>query len=94
VSTTSLPHLLAIGLPLQTQWFVRARARPHTENVVLYFPHDTFDSPVISNRFLDHFGYGQNWPLNSPDLNPCDCFIWGFLKEKMFPKEPQAIMEL
>lgn len=24
--------------------------------------------------------------LNSPDLNPCDYFDWGLLKEIIFPK--------
>jgi hypothetical protein len=61
-------------------------ARLHIVNVVLDFLHDTFNSCVISNRFPDHFACGQNWPQNSPDLNPCDYFLWGFLKEKIFPK--------
>jgi hypothetical protein len=38
--------------------------------------------------------HGQNWPLNSPHLNPCDYFLWEFLKEKILPKNPQTIMEL
>jgi hypothetical protein len=37
---------------------------------------------------------GQNWSLNSPDLNPCDNILWGFLKEKTFPKKPQTLIEL
>jgi hypothetical protein len=32
--------------------------------------------------------------LNSPNLNQCDYFLWVFLKEKIFPKKPQTIMEL
>jgi hypothetical protein len=32
--------------------------------------------------------------LNSPDLNPCDYFLLGFLKEKIFLKKPQIITEL
>jgi hypothetical protein len=91
---TSVPHLLATGLPLQTQWFMQDGARPHTVNVVLDFLQDAFDSRVISNRFPDRFASRQNWPPNSPDLNPCDYFLWGFLKEKLFPKKPQTIMEL
>jgi hypothetical protein len=31
---------------------------------------------------------------NIPDLNPCDYFLQGFLKEKIFLKKPQTIMEL
>jgi hypothetical protein len=78
---TFVLHLLATGgLPLQTQWFMRDGGRPHTANVVLDFLHDIFDSHVISNRFPDHFACGQNWPPNSPDLNPRDYFLWGFIK--------------
>jgi hypothetical protein len=72
---------------------MRDGARPHTANVVLDFLHDMFDSRVISNQFPDRFACGQNWPPNSPDLNPCDNFLWGFLKEKVF-FNPQTIMEL
>jgi hypothetical protein len=43
----SVPHLLATGLPLQTQWFMQDGARPHTAKVVLDFSHDTFDSRFI-----------------------------------------------
>jgi hypothetical protein len=78
------PHLLATGLPLQTQWFMQHGPRPHTANVVLDFPHDTFDSHVISNRIPDCFACGQNWLPNSPDLNPCDYFLWGLLKKRFF----------
>jgi hypothetical protein len=31
---------------------------------------------------------------NSPDLNPCEYFLWGFFKEKIFPKNLQTVMEL
>jgi hypothetical protein len=88
---TFVPHLLAT---LQTQWCLQDGARPHTANVVLIFLHDTFDSRVISDRLPDRFSCGQNWTLNSPYLRSCDYFLWGFLKEKIFPKKPQTIMEL
>jgi hypothetical protein len=84
---TFVPHLLATCLPLETQWFMQDGARLHTANVVLDFLHDTSYSFVISNRFLDIFACGLDWPPNSPDLNPCDYFLWGFLKEKIFPKK-------
>jgi hypothetical protein len=38
--------------------------------------------------------HGQNWPPNTPDFNPCDYLLWKFLKERIFPKKPQTIMEL
>jgi hypothetical protein len=33
-------------------------------------------------------------PPNSPDLNTCDYFLRGILKEKIFPKKLQTIMKL
>jgi hypothetical protein len=72
---TFVPRLFATGFPLQTQWFMQNGARPHTANVVLGFLHDTFDSHIISYRFTDRFACGQNWPPNSPNLNPCDYFL-------------------
>jgi hypothetical protein len=34
---TFVPHLLATGLPFQTQWFMQDGARPHIANAVLDF---------------------------------------------------------
>jgi hypothetical protein len=81
---TFVPYFLATGLSLQTQWFMQDGARLHTANVVLDILHDTFNLHVISNQFPDHFTCGQNWPPDSPDLNPHDYFVWGFLKQKIF----------
>jgi hypothetical protein len=84
-----VPHLFATYLP-----FMQDGARPHTADVVLDFLRGTFDSCVISNRFGDRFACGQIWPPNIPDFDPRDYFLWGFLKEKIFPKKPQRVMEL
>jgi hypothetical protein len=75
-------------------WFMQDGGRSHTANVVLDFLHDIFDSYIISNWFPDRFACGQNWPPNSPDLNPCDYFLWGFFKEKILQRKPQVLMEL
>jgi hypothetical protein len=82
---TFVPHLLATSFLLQTQWFMQDGIRLHTVNVVLDFLH------VNSNRFPDSFTCRQNWPPSSPDLIPCDCFLWGFLKEMIFPKKATNI---
>ena len=89
-----VPQLLAKGFQLENEWFMQDGARPHTANVVLDFLHETFNANVISNRFPNRFACGQNWAPNSSDLNPCDYFLWGFLKEKIFPKKPRTVMEL
>ena len=36
----------------------------------------------------------QLWPPHSPDINPCDFFLWGFLKEKVFQRRPENVAQL
>ena len=33
----------------------------------------------------------ENLPPNSPDLNPCDYFLWGYLKDKVYAKQITSI---
>ncbi|PSN56214.1 hypothetical protein C0J52_01438, partial [Blattella germanica] len=37
---------------------------------------------------------GHIWPPHSPDINPCDYFLWGFLKEQVFCQHPGDLLEL
>ena len=42
---------------------------------------------VISNAFGDKViskGFTNEWPANSPDLNPLDYFMWSYLKTRVF----------
>ena len=34
------------------------------------------------------------WPPRSPDLNPCDFFLWGYLKSVVYNPLPKTIGEL
>lgn len=34
------------------------------------------------------------WPARSPDFNPLDFFIWGFIKEKVYATPPQNVDEV
>jgi hypothetical protein len=60
----------------------------------VFFFTETRSVVVTQRRFPDHFTCGQNWPLNSPDLNSHDYFLWGFLNKITFPKKPQTLKEL
>ena len=31
---------------------------------------------------------------HSPDINPCDFFLWGFLKEKVFQRRPENVAQI
>ena len=48
----------------------------HTMNMNLRLLDEEFDGRVVSRRAIR----GQEWPPRSPDLNPCDFFLWGYLK--------------
>ena len=34
------------------------------------------------------------WPPRSPDLTPCDFFLWGFIKSKVYSEQSATIEEL
>ena len=34
------------------------------------------------------------WPARSPDLSPCDYFLWGHLKAEVYKLRPTTIDEL
>jgi hypothetical protein len=34
------------------------------------------------------------WPARSPDLTPCDFFLWGWAKNKMHHTKPHTLEEL
>jgi len=37
----------------------------------------------------------RTWPARSPDLTPCDYFLWGYVKNKVFvPPQPVSIPDL
>ena len=48
----------------------------------------------MSHRFTEHHEGGKLWPPHSLDINPCDFFLWGFLKEKVFQRRPENSAQL
>jgi len=37
----------------------------------------------------------RTWPAWSPNLTPCDYFLWGYVKDKVFvPPQPVSIPDL
>ena len=52
---------------------------------------------VVREAFPGHliFRNGDiSWPPRSPDLSPCDFFLWGYLKSKVYLGKPRTIDEL
>ena len=59
-------------------WFQQDGATAHTARRSLRVLKEMFPGRLISLRG------DEEWPARSPDLSPCDFFLWGYLKEKVF----------
>ena len=46
------------------------------------------DNRIISHAFL------TRWPPCSPDLTPCDFWLWGYLKDKVYRGNIRNLAEL
>ena len=87
-----LPQLRQRRCSLHAQWFQKDGARPHTTPEVLDFLHSKFQHRIMSNRFPQQFQCGFSWPPCSPGLSPCDYFLWGYLKDKVFSTAPRPCL--
>ncbi|KAJ8945162.1 hypothetical protein NQ318_001627 [Aromia moschata] len=70
-----------LPLNLRNQmYFMHDGAPPHFARIVREYLNEQFPGRWI--------GRGNDapisWPPRSPDLNPCDFFIWGDLKQKVY----------
>ena len=66
-------------------YFQQDGAPPHRRKIV-----QTWLKSKFGDRFIDM----ANWPPRSPDLNPCDFFLWGYLKSKVYNPKPQNLSQL
>ena len=76
------------GLDRSLQWYQQDGAPPHTSNETLRYLRSKFQDRLISRRCVNE------WAPHSPDLNPLDFFLWGYLKDNVFRGRPQTIPEL
>ena len=66
-------------------YFQQDGARPHTAKTVQTWLKDQF-----GKKFIDK----DMWPPRSPDLNPCDFFLWGHLKSMAYNPLPKTLDDL
>ena len=69
-------------------WWAQDGARPHCSVQCSEWITEFFGPKVIA---LNH---PVEWPPRSPDLTPCDFFLWGYLKDKVYVTPPASIAEL
>lgn len=69
-------------------WFQQDGATAHTSRISMRLLRETFPGRLISNR-------GDiPWPARSPDLAPCDFFLWGYLKSIVYNNRPATLEAL
>lgn len=88
-----IPFLLEHGIK-DTSYFMQDGAKPHTSNQTLEFLHQHFEGRIISDKYQQKFDCGLSWPAYSPDLNPCDFFLWGYIKSRVYASKPTTIQDL
>jgi hypothetical protein len=59
---------------LEDFWFQQDRATAHTARRPRAISKEMFSGRVVSLH------EAVPWPQRTPDLSPCDFFLWGYLK--------------
>ena len=61
-------------------------------------PHRAARVRAYLNRKCNNYWIGRqgpvDWPARSPDLTPCDFFLWGYIKEKVYATPVSSLEEL
>ena len=73
----------------QTIW-QQDGAKPHQANMVMEWLDGIFEDRMLAIRSRR----GDTWAPSSPDLNPLDFFLCGYLKEKVYKPLPTSLEEL
>lgn len=79
---------------LEGSYLMQDGATPHTCDLTLDYLRPHFGNRIVSGRYRQRYGYGLTWPAYSPDMNPCDFFLWGYLKDRVYENRPRTIPEL
>jgi hypothetical protein len=70
--------------------FMQDGASPHIEKSVRALLQKSFGDERTISRHFPH-----PWPARSPDLNPCDYYLWSHLKDKVYHGHlPHTVEEL
>lgn len=82
-----IPQLQQRGV-IDTIIYLQDGAPPHIQNGVRQLLQQHFGNRIISRHFP------VVWPARSPDLNPLDFWLWGYLKEKVFLRRPLTLPQM
>lgn len=94
LTTFFLPTVLGLEATDDHFWFQQDGARPHRTRPIFETLTEVFDSRLIALDSQKIISKGLDWPPYSPDLTPCDFFLWGHLKNNVYKQRPSTIEEL
>ena len=69
-------------------WFQQDRTTANTSRRAMGILREMFPGHLISLRS------DIGWPARSPNLNPCNFFLWGYIKSRICSNCPQSIEQL
>jgi hypothetical protein len=69
-------------------WFQQDGVTTHTARASVEVLREIFPGSLIS------LCGDISWPARSPDLSPCDFFLWGYQKVEVFKCRPQTTDKL
>jgi Helix-turn-helix domain (DUF4817) len=75
-------------MDIQNVWFQQDGATCHTSGETIALLHEKFPHRLISLRG------DQSYPPRSCDLTPCDFFLWGYAKSRVYQNKPRNLVEL
>lgn len=79
---------IVVANNLEEFWFQQDGATCHTANETIALLQGQFGDNVISRNGP------VNYPPRSCDLTPCDFFLWGYVKSKVYANHPITIADL
>lgn len=72
----------------ERMYFQQDGAPPHNSRIARNYLQNRFQERLITT-------HGPvRWPPRSPDLTPCDFFLWGHLKNRVYSTQPTTLHEL
>lgn len=84
------------------RYFLFPKLRDYPEDMIFQQdgapPHFAIEVRQYLDRKLPEHWMGRggsiSWPAYSPDLTPCDYFLWGYIKDIVYRNPPRTISEL
>ncbi|GBN85871.1 hypothetical protein AVEN_38515-1 [Araneus ventricosus] len=68
---------------------------PHHRSDRVFHPNNSvFGTRVIAYQYPNSYIGEFHRPHISPDLNPCDFFLWGHMKDLVYKKKPTDFISL